>query len=176
MINIVLFLVQEKSFRSLQIQKEYLIIWRSESREHILMKGEGERTQGRKNTGDMYGEVSHKKRHRDSDRIPVPACQQLSSDDLRSQAVSRPVPSAQRGLTTVVGMETGGSPAHLSLDKTLLSELNTISQRRSGSRATWRLRRSTATPHTSMRNQVTLGRLGWVGSTAHAASTSHLST
>ena len=54
----------------------------------------------------------------------VPGCAFMMvtvSDDLLSHAATSAVPSAQRGLTSVVGMETGGPPSLLSLNTSLLS-------------------------------------------------------
>ena len=45
----------------------------------------------------------------------------LSSEDLRSHAATRAVPSALKGLTTVFEMETGGPPSLCSLEKTSAS-------------------------------------------------------
>jgi hypothetical protein len=44
-----------------------------------------------------------------------------AGDDLRSHTLSRAVPSALRGLTSVFGMGTGGSPAVRSPTKSAVS-------------------------------------------------------
>ena len=54
------------------------------------------------------------------DNAPCPHTLKRSSEDLLSHAATRAVPSALKGLTTVVGMGTGVSPSLPSLDTQLV--------------------------------------------------------
>ena len=63
-------------------------------------------------------EGSHRKRKRLPTFLLIAFCF-YAGDDLRSHTLSRAVPSALRGLTSVFGMGTGGSPAVRSPTKSI---------------------------------------------------------